>query len=164
MPEPQHGPRQRGPRQPQREPPAERTFDEIWPGYLLEGYFDGDGNLRPDYVSRKCMEPLVQEMGRADLSMHQVRRFFHHCRAIEARLKARTSTWGAEQTVFAMLDVAAADAFGKKDRKIPALFHDFVRRNVAAVHTETDFLRGFLQHFEALVGFGTKHLKERERN
>jgi hypothetical protein len=44
------------------------------------------------------------------------------------------------------------------------LFHDFIRRNVAAVHSEKEFLQGFLPHFEALVGFGSLHLKKSERN
>ncbi len=35
---------------------------------------------------------------------------------------------------------------------------------VAAVKNEKDFLKGFLPHFEALVGFGSQFFKERERN
>jgi hypothetical protein len=98
--------------------------------------------------------------------MNQLRRFFQHCRAIEARLRARTSRWEAERTLhFATLDRAAADAFSKS--KIPQMFHDFIQHNVAIVRTEKDFLEGFLPHFEALVGFGSRYFskeKERERN
>ena len=144
----------------------EATLDELCPGYLNEGYFDGDGNLKSAYVSRAAVEPLVIEMGRASpqLTNSQLRRFFHHCRAIEARIKARSSTWGVEEAAFRKLDVAAADAFGKTTKKIPRLFHDFIQRNVAAVENEQDFTKGFLPHFEALVGFGAQHLKDKERN
>ena len=60
--------------------------------------------------------------------------------------------------------MAAADAFGKMPPKIPEIFHDFIKSNVAAVKNEKDFLKGFLPHFEALVGFGSQYFKERERN
>ena len=71
--------------------PPERTLEEIWPAYLKGGYFDDAGHLRLDYVSRDRVEPLVREMSQArpSLTMHQVRRFFQHCRAIEARLRSR---------------------------------------------------------------------------
>ncbi|MBI2190699.1 MAG: type III-A CRISPR-associated protein Csm2 [Planctomycetes bacterium] len=144
----------------------EQSLAELWPNYLKGGYFDANGHPRLEYVARATVEPLVRAMSRAhpELKPHQLRRFFQHCRAIEARLKARTSSWGAELTQVMKLDSAAADAFGKSQPKIPALFHEFIRENVAAVKTETDFLDGFLRHFEALVGFGSQHLQERERN
>jgi hypothetical protein len=138
----------------------------MWSGYLTAGYLDGHGHLKPEFVSRRLVEPLVSEMGRSwpPLVNHQLRRFFQHCRAIEARLKAKTSTWSAEEAGFRKIDAAAADAFGKSHKKIPQLFHDFIQRNVAAVKTETDFLEGFLPHFEALVGFGAQHLREKDRS
>ncbi len=141
------------------------TASPKWPDCLEDGYFDQSGHLLPGYVERERMEPLAQTMAgsRPELTTHQVRRFFQHCRAIEARLRAGAS-WEAEQAAFRKLDVAAADAFGKSPPKIPVLFHDFIKRNVAAVRTERDFLDGFLPHFEALVGFGTQYFRERERN
>ena len=130
------------------------------------GYFDAAGNLRNEFVARDRIMPIADDMSNATppLTMHQVRRFFQHCRAIEAKLRAKTSTWAAEEAAFRQLDVAAADAFGKSSRKIPELFHDFIKSNVAAVKNEKDFLKGFLPHFEALVGFGCQYFKERERN
>ena len=157
---------QRGGNQYEQRNREEPTLDSLWIGYLNGGYFDTDGNLKHEYVSRAKVEPLVKAMSRAEpkLTMHQVRRFFQHCRAIEARLKAKTTTWGAEKAIFYKLDSAAADAFGKSSRKIPKLFHDFIQKNVAIVDTEEHFLKGFMLHFEALVGFGSQHLKEKERN
>jgi CRISPR type III-A-associated protein Csm2 len=122
------------------------------------GYFNKAGNLRPQFVTRDWIAPRASAMANATppLTMHQIRRFFQHCRAIEAKLRAKTSTWEAEEAAFRHLDVAAADAFGKSPRKIPELFHEFIKRNVAAVKNEKDFLKGFLPHFEALVGFGSQ--------
>jgi CRISPR type III-A-associated protein Csm2 len=143
--------------------PSEESLSDI---LHRSGYFDAGGNLRIEFVLRDRLVPIVQNLANADppLTTHQVRRFFQHCRAIEAKLRAKTSTWAAEKTTFLKLDAAAADAFGKNLPKIPELFHDFIKCNVAAVKNEKDFLNGFLPHFEALVGFGSQFFKERERN
>jgi CRISPR type III-A-associated protein Csm2 len=136
-----------------------------WQNYLNGGYFEtGTVDLRPEYVSRNNVESLVKQMARDGLTMSQLRRFFQHCRAIEAKLRAKAATWRALDADFRKIDIAAADAIGKKPPKIPHLFHNFVRRNVAAVRSEDEFLKGFLPHFEALVGFGSLHLKERDRS
>ncbi|MCI0642071.1 MAG: type III-A CRISPR-associated protein Csm2 [Gemmataceae bacterium] len=138
------------------------------------GYFDAAGNLRSELVARDAIQKLAKQMAedwpRDGKPTHQVRRFFQHCRAIEAKLRAKASTpellnatWAAEEAAFRLLDVAAADAFAKSPPKIPQLFHDFIKSNVAAVKNEKDFLKGFLPHFEALVGFGAQPFRERER-
>lgn len=129
------------------------------------GYFDAEGNLRTEFVARNKVMPIAEAMSQAKpaLTMHQIRRFFQHCRAIEAKVRAGTSTWAEEEAAFRQLDVAAADAFGKLPPKIPEIFHEFIKSNVAAVKNEKDFLKGFLPHFEALVGFGSQFFKERER-
>jgi CRISPR type III-A-associated protein Csm2 len=130
------------------------------------GYFDAAGNLRNEFIAREWITPIAKAMSEAEppLTMHQVRRFFQHCRAIEAKVRAGTSTWAREEAAFRQLDVAAADAFGKSPPKIPEQFHEFIKSNVAAVKDEKDFLKGFLPYFEALVGFGSQFFKERERN
>ena len=161
-------PRDRGQR---HERPPEKMLNDLWPNYLQGGYFDAEGNLKLDYVSRAKVELLVKEMSRAfpPLTMHQLRRYFQHCRGIEAKLKQQSSSadqqkaWEAEKIGFFKLDSAVADAYGKQQKKIPRLFHDFIRRNVETVRTKEDFLKGFLPHFEALVGFGAQHLNERDR-
>jgi CRISPR type III-A-associated protein Csm2 len=144
-------------------PPNEEALSDI---LRRSGYFDAAGNLRNEFVARDRIMRIAKNMSEAKppLTMHQIRRFFQHCRAIEAKIRAGTSTWPAEEAAFRQLDVAAADAFGKSPPKIPKLFHDFIKSNVAAVKNEKDFLKGFLPHFEALVGFGSQFFKERERN
>ena len=143
--------------------PTEKSLSDI---LRSSGYFDAAGNLRTDFVVRDRLVPIAEELAsaRPPLTTHQVRRFFQHCRAIEAKLRAKTSTWAAEEAAFLQLDVAASDAFGKTQPKIPELFHDFIKSNVAAVKNEKDFLKGFLPHFEALVGYGAQYFKERETN
>lgn len=142
------------------QPPDDKVANH-WPDYLKEGYFDADGCLKVEYVSRDKVEPLAQRM--ASLSTHQIRRYFGHCRAIETRLKSGGTMWASVWPEVKKLDVAAADGAAKQPQpKIPPLFHDFIRRNVDAIKCEKDFLKGFLPHFEALVGFGQMHFgKER---
>ncbi len=144
-------------------PPTEEPLSDI---LHRNGYFDAAGNLRIEFVLRDRLVPIAEDLANAQppLTVHQIRRFFQHCRAIEAKLRAKTSTWAAEEAAFRQLDVAAADAFGKMPPKIPEMFHHFIKSNVAAVKNEKDFLKGFLPHFEALVGFGSKYFKDRERN
>ncbi|MBI4540732.1 MAG: type III-A CRISPR-associated protein Csm2 [Gemmatimonadetes bacterium] len=142
------------------------TIRAIWGAdYLKDGYFDSNGHLRIEYVQRDRVEPLARTMCQASppLTTGQLRRFFQHCRAIEARLKGRRSSWDRERRHVALLDAAAQDAVGKSPRKIPELFFDFISRNIQTVRTEADFLEGFLPHFEALVGFGARYLR-RERS
>lgn len=145
--------------------PAFNKVSDLWPrDYLSRGYFDPDGNLWPEYVSSDPVEKLVEAMAstRPELNNHQLRRFFGHCRAIETRLRTKVSTWAAERTEFLKLHHAATYAKGARGgekQKIPDLFFDFIERNVNAVKTEDDFRKGFMPHFEALVGFGAAHIK-----
>jgi CRISPR type III-A-associated protein Csm2 len=143
-----------------------QTVGDVWPHYLEGGYFTPEGNLRREYVARDLVEKLIQAMARGipKLNQHQIRRFFQHARALEAQLRARKKAWPQLEADFCKLDAVAADAAGKSPPKIPPLFHDFIRRNVAAVHSEKDFLQGFLPHFEALVGFGALYLEKSERH
>lgn len=136
---------------------------DLWgQDYLKDGYFEPgtDGALRLEYVSRAKVEPLVEAMAGDKLTTGQIRRFFQHCRGVEAKLRAG-APWGAVRPTFQFIEAAAADARGKRPQKIPDLFYDFICRNVAAVKTKNDFLRGFLPHFEAVVGFGSGRLMDR---
>lgn len=138
------------------------TVAKLWADYLKGGYFDADGCLKVEYVSREKVEPLAKAMceDRTGLTTHQIRRYFSHCRAIETRLKSGGAKWAAVWPEVKKLDVAAADGAAKQPPKIPALFHDFIRRNVDRIKTQKDFLKGFLPHFEALVGFGQAHFRK----
>lgn len=154
------------------------TLEHRWPNYLQGGYFDDHGNLKIEYVAR-CLpgdenlpdtqqhgvERFVLAMahGTPKLTTGQLRRFFQHCRGLETRLKSGSATWPQLRAQFQFLDAAATDAFGKQPPKIPDVFYDFIRRNVAAVKWEKDFREGFLPHFEALVGFASLHLPK-DRN
>lgn len=146
-----------------------RSLDDIWPLYLQKGYFDEHGALQTDLLDRTQLTKLIDAVC-SDLTTHQVRRFFGHCRFIEAALRGGRLTWPQALPKVRFLDVAAADAYGKtKDGgqpapKIPRLFHDFIKANIAIIKTQQDFLDGFLPHFEAFVGFGSGKFSNKKGN
>ena len=123
-------------------------------------YFDDAGNLRLEYVAKANLETLARDLARDGLNMHQLRRFFNYCREIERRLRGN-QTWEAERASVAKLSAFAADAAGKG--KIPKSFRDFIDKNVQRTRSADGFLKGFMEHFEALVGFAALYLKEERR-
>jgi hypothetical protein len=145
-----------------RRRPEQRSperIEDLFPDYLRQGYFDGD-RLRGELLDRTRMDPLARTMAHAHpaLTSHQIRRFFQHCRKIQSRLRAGFA-WSEEEAEFRKIDAFAADARAKE--KAPPIFEDFVRRNVAAVRGERDFTKGFMAHFEALLGFGARYFSRR---
>lgn len=143
------------------------TVEQHWSGYLRKGYLDSSGNLHLELVGREQVEPLAKAManGVPKLSTTQVRRYFGHVRALEAQLLAapeteRAAVWRGIQADFAKLDSAASYAYANNEAKIPELFWDFIKQNVKTVRTHDDFLKGFVPHFEALVGFGVAHFSK----
>jgi CRISPR type III-A-associated protein Csm2 len=128
-----------------------------------DSFLDASGNLKLSFVDRAHMEPKAKAMTQAGLNMNQLNRFFRHCRRIEFRLRRKETTWAEEKPEVAALSASAADAFGKSPPKIPAEFRDFIYDNVARTRTEDDFLKGFMKHFEALMGFASIYVKKGQR-
>jgi len=126
-------------------------------------FFEASGGLKLQFVDRVHMEPKAKAMADAGLNMNQLNRFFRHCRRIEFRLRRKETTWTEEKSEVAALSANAADAFGKSPPKIPAGFRDFIYDNVARIRTEDDFLKGFMKHFEALMGFASIYAKKGQR-
>jgi CRISPR type III-A-associated protein Csm2 len=129
------------------------------------GYFEKDSagkpHLRLEWVARDKVEPLAQQFGQDRLTTHQLRRFYNYCRKIEARLRTNQGDWGDERVNVAKLSAFAADAAGKRDAKIPESFRKFIDRNVDMVKTQDDFEKGFMEHFQALVGYSAMYLRDR---
>lgn len=135
------------------------------PPKLPASYFSADtaGHecLLTDFVSRDHLVPYVESFGngKPSLTTGQLRRFFHHCREIERQLTVEGKSWERVSAKFASLSAHAHNAF---KTKIPAEFRNFIDENVDRVLKSEDpkraFLRGFLRHFEAIVGFSATHL------
>ena len=132
------------------------------------GYFATDEEnrrcLQPAFVARKTVDPLARQLGRharPALTTGQMRRFFHHCRQLERRLQADGESWKQVAASFEALSSHAQ--YAQSAHKIPAEFRRFIDDNVRRVVSDSNprdaFLRGFLPHFEALVGFGAAHMR-----
>ncbi len=116
------------------------------------------------FVSKRNLDGMARHLARSArpaLTTGQIRRFFNHCRVIERRLVVEGEPWKRVAASFEMLGCHAQNA--QAAHKIPRDFQRFIDENVDRVTSSADpktaFLKGFLPHFEALVGFGAAHLK-----
>ena len=137
-----------------------------------DAYFAPDANgalcLRTEFVSRAKMDALAQFLASDDryvkLTTGQARRFFNHCREIERRLRIDGESWDEAAASFQSLSAHAQYASSGQSPKIPHEFQRFIDDNVDRVSSADDprdaFLRGFLPHFEALVGFGAAYMRD----
>jgi hypothetical protein len=149
----------RGPRSPaagqtassRGEPPADRPpeggyFEEETPGRPLKLWY-----LEPK-TNRRLAGEFANE--RPALTRNQLRRFFNHCTTIRRRLQADgTLPWEHETARDSFMKLASSAAEAKGKGKIPDLFCAFLIDHVERVRTKDDFLRGFMPHFESIVGF-----------
>ena len=133
------------------------------------GYFGADEEnrryLQPAFVARNTVDPLARQLGRharPALTTGQMRRFFNHCRELERRLQADGERW--EQVAAKFEALCSHAQYAQSVRKVPVEFARFIDDNVKRVVTDSNpreaFLRGFLPHFEALVGFGAAHMRK----
>ena len=137
-----------------------------------DAYFAPDENgapcLQTDFVSRAKMDALARFLTGDDrytkLTTGQARRFFNHCREIERRLTIEGESWSEVAASFQSLSAHAQYASSGQTPKIPYEFQRFIDDNVDRVSSADDprdaFLRGFLPHFEALVGFGAAYMRD----
>ena len=118
------------------------------------------------FVSKRNLDKMAHCLARnarPALTTGQVRRFFNHCRMIERRLAVDNEPWNRVAASFEMLACHAqnAQAAGKIPREFQKFIDDNVARVTSSANPERSFLKGFLPHFEALVGFGAAYLKPR---
>ena len=132
---------------------------------LPSDYFSIDGGnrryLQSAFVARKTIDPLAKQLGSARLTTGQLRRFFNHCRQIERRLQTDDENW--EQVSARFVALSSYAQYALSAGKIPREFVDFIDYNVRRVEDDSNpreaFLRGFMPHFEALVGFASRRLR-----
>jgi hypothetical protein len=132
----------------------------------VESYFEAvDGNLviRDKFVSRRDVEAIVQHLGQDGLGRNQIQRFFRHCRKLELQLRRKERTWGEVRSTLLALPAHAVNGMERPRDQIPQSFVDFITRNVNMIHTEVDFAKGFMRHFECVLGYAPKYLKKGDR-
>jgi CRISPR type III-A-associated protein Csm2 len=128
-------------------------------GYMAKGYFDGKGNLFEDYVV-KWAEEIARRLGQGapDMKRHQLRRFYNHVKTIERKLEL-AGDYDAINKDLKMLISHVSSAASASPAKVPRLFEEFIRTNVTSVKDDRTF-QGFIDHFQAVVGFSERYLKK----
>jgi CRISPR type III-A-associated protein Csm2 len=123
--------------------------------YLKDGYFDQNNCLWQELITDRADEIAKGlSYSRPELKNHQMRRFYSHIRKAKAKLDA-TGNWNCVKIDVLSLQSFIAEAKAKK--KVPEAFYDFMVRNLEATKNEQDFVKGFLPHFQAVVGFYAFH-------
>ena len=151
---------------PQRRRPdrSERREAPKFPSRYFAADEENRRYLQPAFVARNTVDPLARQLARHTrpaLTTGQMRRFFNHCRLLERRLLADGESWEQVSAGFEALCCHAR--YARSAGKVPVEFTQFIDENVQRVVTDDNpreaFLRGFLPHFEALVGFGAAHMR-----
>lgn len=158
---------QRRPRHGGGDPRQRREMPKFSASYFMDEATGGAGAcLRTEFVAEAKMDPMAEILGnegRPRLTSGQLRRFFNHCRDIERRLEIDGEDWSEVAARFESLSYHARNATSGK--KVPREFQQFIDENVERVTSSDDsklaFLKGFMPHFEALVGFGSAYMKDR---
>jgi len=138
---------------------SERQTDVNLPsGYLAIGYFDYKGELLENFIVLWA-EDIARKLGQVypDMKKHQLRRFYNHVKSLERKLDL--GDYGSINNYLKMLISYATNAAYSNPPKIPRLFEEFVRKNLALVKDPKSF-HAFLKHFESIVGFSERYLKK----
>jgi CRISPR type III-A-associated protein Csm2 len=138
---------------------SERVADVNLPvGYLANGYFNPQSNLLENFITFWADE-IARKLGQAspDMKKHQLRRFYNHVKSLERKLDL--SDYESINNDLKMLIPYATSAANVSPPKIPRLFEEFIRKNLALVKDSKSF-HAFLRHFECIVCYSERYLKK----
>jgi CRISPR/Cas system CSM-associated protein Csm2 small subunit len=107
-------------------------------------------------------EQIACDLGRASpkMTMHQLRGFYQHVKLQEGALKSGRP-FAQVLVELTKLKPIARERVAKK--KIPDCFEQFIVRNVDKVKDPDAFLRGFVEHFQAVVAYCARTLDKSSR-
>jgi hypothetical protein len=120
-------------------------------GYLQKGYFDEKGNVFPQVIQEwaKAVSDALFS-ARPRMTTSQLRgAFFAEARRLEKKLDANHD-FDAVRPDILKLSVFAADR--RKKNKVSDIFEEFITANLRVIRNEKDFKKGFINHFECVVG------------
>jgi CRISPR type III-A-associated protein Csm2 len=143
-----------------RYPPGREQRPPSLPqGYLQDGYFDDNGNIRCDLLTQTA-EQVAKVLGRSGVTSTQLRRFFTQVRSIERELGPKTFPKLMPQ--IQSLQPAVANYVGRgrnqQEREARENFKRFIDCNVElATRNEKNFEKGFIPHFESVVAYYKYH-------
>jgi CRISPR/Cas system CSM-associated protein Csm2 small subunit len=128
-----------------------------WPtGY--PAYFDGRGILREEYILEhaKYISDWFKHEG---LTRSQLQAFYRKVRRLGDSVDHVPEFDRVRRELQKLLPIANERA---QKKVIPQVFHEFLQHNIDK-STDRKWLReGFIEHFQAVVGYCAGKLKERE--
>lgn len=114
-------------------------------------YFDTDGKPRIEIVLSEAQD-VADAFANDKLRRSQLRAFYGHAKSQLQRLQHGADFREVHFEV-ARLKVFASDRAARSENQLPKSFKDFIDRNVDAVRDQKSFEKGFMPHFEAVVGY-----------
>lgn len=139
--------------------PNSASHGSVFSNYLNElnnGYFESANYVKKEFIVDYAKE-LAQLFGR-DKSINksaQIRKYFDFCRRIEGIYKVKKD-FNYVKSELPKLIYHINSAFNKK--LVTREFCDFIEKNVElAIVSESNFMKGFICHFEAVIGFSNNN-------
>jgi CRISPR type III-A-associated protein Csm2 len=121
---------------------------------LESGYFKGieKTNLKPQLIIHypKLLAEIFQKDENKNKSS-QIRKYFDSCRIIEGKYKIKRDF---DFVISELLKLIPLMENSRGKKHITDEFYDFFERNVEeAVKSPNHFQKGFMAHFESIIGF-----------
>lgn len=121
--------------------------------YLTEGYFDKNGNLRPELIGEQAKH-IALSLDQAGMKAASLRRFFGKVKFAQRKLE---STNDFQTVLPEILELEPYVNNALTRGVVPSLFRLFIEKNLAQARTsEKAFNKGFAKHFEYVVAFFPK--------
>ncbi|MDH7604076.1 MAG: hypothetical protein QHH13_04170 [Melioribacter sp.] len=127
---------------------------DIYLESLENGYFDEEGKIKKEFV---IDFPIIlasifsKERGKDLNKPTQIMKWFSYCKNVEGIYKLKKDFGEVKVSLWKLISYSN-DALGRK--KISEKFQLFLYKNInLATLNPNNFLKGFMQHFEAFIGF-----------
>jgi len=129
-------------------------------------YYDDKNNniLKREILTTEAKKLADTFIGQNDrkplLKSTQLRKFYNEFKYFEKKLEDKEfNNFNEIKPLIKMMESKAEYASNAKKVRIPLQFKSFIVSNVRKIEDEFDF-KGFLKHFEAILGFYYGRIKE----
>lgn len=116
--------------------------------------------LNPIWVDSKAEEAAKSFIERPEIKTSQLRRFYADVKSLERQLLDAQDEQAAFGRILPMIKLLKAKSeYALKRKVVPESFKTWLWNNVDSIEDVLDF-KAFLLHFEAVVGFSARYLKD----
>lgn len=128
---------------------------------MIEYYTDkARQEINPIWVDSKAEEAAKSFLERPELKTSQLRRFYSDVKSLERQLLDAQDEQAAFGRILPMIKLLKAKSeYALKRKVVPESFRRWLWNNVDSINDVLDF-KAFLLHFEAVVGFSARYLKD----